>query len=252
MVHNFIPINAAPIKSNVPMPRIEPIRNRLSQARIKCYFSADASNGYYAVPLYEPHIYKTAFSTIIGQLAYRRMGQGFTGAAGTYAKLKDIVRGLISSPDPEPALWECNSKAVFGHFSDDDNGGAEDFESLVNFLDEHYFPRITWARLTLNPEKCEFFTATINLLGFRLEAGHLRPLLERAAAIAAFPIPVDEGSLNHLLWQLPWLSSMVPGRADLASLMKTALNMQLVAIPGSTRRRRQVVGFQWNEQADMA
>ena len=94
MVTIFCPINAATIKSNYPMKRVEPIVNLLSQEKYKKgpKFQADATNGYYAIPLWPDHTYKTAFSCNLGQFCYNVMGQGLTGAPHTYTSAKTIFQ----------------------------------------------------------------------------------------------------------------------------------------------------------------
>lgn len=80
------------------------------------------------------------------------MGQGCTGGPATYTKLKDVATGPIPSPHAEPAPTDTNPGHVcFDHFIDDDVGGAGTFDALVDFLHSQYFPRLTWAKLTLNP-----------------------------------------------------------------------------------------------------
>ena len=165
MVHVFCPINDATIKSNYTMKRIEPVLQQVSQEHVKVKFQVDASNGYWAIKLHPAHAYKSAFSSAFGQFAYLRMGQGLTGGPATYSKLKDIVTGEIPEPDPEPALSNVAPEIMFAHFVDDDLGGAPTFEALINFLHNHYFPRLAWSGLTLNPEKSKFFVEEVRVLG---------------------------------------------------------------------------------------
>ena len=62
-------------------------------------------------------LYRLAFSTIMGQMCYLRMGQGCTGGPGTYTQLKDIVTSDIPAPDAEPVLGATNpGHVVFDHF----------------------------------------------------------------------------------------------------------------------------------------
>ena len=65
-VHQFFALKEATIKSNCPMNRVEPILNNVMQPRIKVYWQADASNGFFAVPMYPPHANKTGFSCLLG------------------------------------------------------------------------------------------------------------------------------------------------------------------------------------------
>ena len=94
-VHQFCALNDATIKSNYPMRRVEPILNNLMQPRFKLYWWADASKGFFAVPMFPPHAYKTGFSCYLGQFCYLRMAQGLCGAPHTFAQLKDYVGGPI-------------------------------------------------------------------------------------------------------------------------------------------------------------
>ena len=88
-----------------------------------------------------PHAYKLGFSTALGHYCYLRMVQGTTGGPGTYTQLKEIVTGRIPTPNPEPALSDTNpGHTAFNHFVDDDVGGADTLENLVDFLHIHNFP----------------------------------------------------------------------------------------------------------------
>ena len=46
-------------------------------------------------------------------------------------------------------------------FHDDDFGVAVSPEAMAKFLHEKYFPRMSWARLTLNPRKTLYFEIAI-------------------------------------------------------------------------------------------
>ena len=140
MVHAFTGVNDVTIKSNYPMRRIEPILNDMAQPWVRYNFCADAANGYWAVGVWPAHSYKLAFSSSEGQMCYLRMGQGCTGGPATYSRLKDIVTGSIPGPDPEPALSEAmQGNVCFNHFVDNDIGGGDTFENLIEFLHLHYF-----------------------------------------------------------------------------------------------------------------
>lgn len=58
MVHMFLQVNAATINFNYPMHRMEPILHMVSPPGWKVFFKADATNGYWAVPLAREHAYK--------------------------------------------------------------------------------------------------------------------------------------------------------------------------------------------------
>jgi len=164
MVHIYCPINHATIKRNYPMKRTEPIINAMSTSRFKLHWWADGANGYWVIPIYQPHSYKTAFTSILRQFAYLQMGQGLTGAPHTYAQLKDLVMGPIPELRRERPLAGETKVFAFMTIYDNDMGATSSFQRQMNFLHDHYFPRMHWAKLVLNPAKSHFFVPKIEML----------------------------------------------------------------------------------------
>lgn len=258
MVHVYCPINAATINNSYPMRRIEPILNNLTQDRYHVYFQADAANGFWAVPLYPPHAYRTAFATPMGQFHYLRMGQGLSGAPQTYTRLKDFFRGPIPSPNPEPSL-DAATDGAFECFVDDDFGAHDSFRSQFNFLHRWYFPRLSWARLTLNGSKTGFFLDRIEPLGFRCEGRGLRASVDKVRAIRDYPTPTSLAEVEAFLYLTTYLRCFIPGRVEHARVLKEAAIFANVAGPnpkpdrGNKRKVRQVhlpIAFNWTEKQE--
>jgi len=222
MVHVFCPINAVTMVTSYPMKRMEPVINNLMQARFSIYFQADAANGFWAVRMNPAHAYRTAFSTYNGQWQYLRMGQGLAGAPLTYTRLKDLFSGAIPAPDPEPCLNGCSAGA-FECFVDDDFGAHTSFASLFNFLHDHYFPRLLWARITLKDSKSGFFLDNINPLGYESDGSGLRPSIDKVRAIREYPRPTNLAEIEAFLFMTIFLRQWIPGRAEHARLIKTAV-----------------------------
>lgn len=250
MVNAFNDINNWTIKANTPMKRMEPILQTFGQPWLQVFFQADAANGYYAIKTHAQHAYKTGISTAMGQYCYLRMGQGLTGSPGTYTHMKDIATGPIPEPDPEPALPRASPGVVFEHFVDDDLGGGKTFQDLFNFMHHHYFPRLAWAKLTLNPKKCRFFIAGLSLLGLERTAAGLRPSADKIAAIRDYPEPTNEKELARFLHMLPYLKAHIPGRSDHCRIMNEAVleEVEVYLINGRKRKRKQTVGFSWGSR----
>ena len=99
--------------------------------------------------MYQPHAYKTAFSSILGQFASLLMGQGLTGAPHNYAQLKDVVMGPIPEPLGEQPLSGETEDFTFMTF-DNNMGAMASFDAQLDFLHDQYFPRMHWAKLVLN------------------------------------------------------------------------------------------------------
>ncbi|WP_217551352.1 hypothetical protein, partial [Pantoea sp. GbtcB22] len=58
--------------------------------------------------------------------------------------------GAIPEPSSEAALTSLPGVG-FEYFMDDDAAATENMNNMVSFLHQHYFPRLAWAGLTLNP-----------------------------------------------------------------------------------------------------
>jgi len=222
MVHVFCPINAATINHSYPMRRIEPVVNNLTQAKYKVFLQADAANGFWAVPLFPQHSYKTAFATSLGQFQYKRMGQGLSGAPQTYSRLKDLFAGPIPFPFVEQGLNRVSSGS-FEHFIDDDFAAHTSASAQLEFMHYWYFPRLHWAKMTLKPTKCGFLLDTIEPLGFQTKGQGLRPSLDKVQAIREYPTPMNQEELEQFLFMTKYLRYFIPGRADHACILKNAI-----------------------------
>jgi hypothetical protein len=112
---------------------------------------------------------------------------------------------------------------------------------------EWYFPRVEWARLSLNPRQCRFFVADITILGHHADHDGIKPSLKRVAAFANWPTAHDEPSLLRFLYQLPYMMQFIPGRADIEAKLWTAIKTEQLEFKanGKTRKARRTVGFEW-------
>lgn len=173
---------------------------------------------------------------------------GLTGASGTYARFKDLIDGAIPKPQPELPLAEVMpKKAMFTHFQDDDIGGADSFEHLFEFLHEHYFPRLVWASVTLNPKKSKFWVKNVRILGHqRVEKG-VRPSEDKLATFREWPTPTNFKQVEDFCYMLPFLGAYCSGRADLVMIMKQAQEIAVwkEKIDGKTRIRKKPLAFTW-------
>ena len=199
-----------------------------------------------------------AFATHDGQWQYLRMGQGLAGALLTYAQLKDLFSGAIPAPDPEPCLNRC-SNGAFECFVDDDFGAYPSCQSLFDFLHNHYFPRLLWARITLKDSKSGFFLHNINPLGYESDGSGLRPSLDKVKAIREYPRPTNLAEMETFLYMTIFLRQWIPGRAEHARLLKKAIQNKFevdgssptVTKYGKRERPRKIeCGMKWGPEQE--
>ncbi len=239
VVHNFIPVNTWTVKSGYPMHLLEDVIETIITPRFTVYFTSDASNGYWAVPMRRSDINKTGFITPNGQWVYCRMGQGLKGAPFTYAQFGDIVFGPLPPnsngvPRMPTEIGQFDDHA-FQIFVDDHAASATDFDSMFTFLHERYFPRVAFGPIYLSGHKTSIFGSNLELLGFQGNAEGLRPSLKHREKIRNWPIPTNRIELDAFLWLTPFLRIFIPGRAGHVMAMKEAY---LDLIPAEPKLKR--------------
>jgi len=74
IVHNFKPVNFWTIKSSYPMHNIDEVIRTVIKPKYKVYFSTNAANGYWAIRIYPPDIYKVRVISPHNQFLYTRIG----------------------------------------------------------------------------------------------------------------------------------------------------------------------------------
>src|SRR5205807_9061713 len=114
-------------------------------------------------------------------------------------------------------------EGAFECFVDDDFGAHANFTSLFNFLHNHYFPRLLWAKITLKDSKSGFFLERINPLGYESDGSGLRPSLDKVKAIREYPRPTNLGEIEAFLYMTIFLRQFIPGRVEHARLLKKAI-----------------------------
>ena len=95
MVHDFIPLNRVTEKSRYLCLRIEQIIYTGLKKRKRFFFTSDATNSYWAIPVRPGDEPKLGFVTPYGMYCYKLMGQGLTGRAHPYGRFRDLVFSAI-------------------------------------------------------------------------------------------------------------------------------------------------------------
>lgn len=225
VVHNFKPLNAATTKPAYPTHRTEEVVETVIKPKFGVYFIADASNGYWAVPMKPGDEYKTGVVSPHGHYCYLRMGQGLKGASHTYAQFGDLTFGHLPKTEIVPAqdtILKDHGDAAFTIFADDHIGAATSFDSMFEFLHEKYFPRAAFGPIYLAPKKTFLFMDQLDFIGFTGSHGTLRPSMRHKRRIRDWPEPQTKEEVEAFLWITPFLRVFIPGRAEHALIIKKA------------------------------
>jgi hypothetical protein len=146
MVHNFIPVNSYTVSSASPCKRIDQIVHTVVQPNFTHYFSTDASNVYWAIPLWAGDEGKTGYLTPDGQYCYMVMGQGLKTAVNMYSRFRDITFGSILGGYTKTGEYLQGFKSIIGDHMmvafdgliHDSYLRAEFLEAMFDFLESSF------------------------------------------------------------------------------------------------------------------
>jgi len=235
VVHNFIPVNSHTIKSQYPVHRLEEVVDILIKPEFTVYFTSDAANSYWGIPMRITDINKTGFLTPNGQWVYLRMGQGLKGAAHTYSQFSDLVFGPLPANGVGvgrmPTILGTRKDTAFSVYMDDHAASARTFDSMFEFLHRQYFPRVIFGPVYLSGHKTVIMGDNLDLLGFQGTPEGLRPSLKHREKIINWPNPTNRAELDAFLWLTPFLRIFIPGRAEHVLKLKEAYLVEVPAEP---------------------
>ena len=176
-------LNAVTRRPIFPIPEAQHLFDTLEGAG---FFSAlDLSQGYHQVPVAEPDISKTAFTTRTGQYEYLRMPFGLCSAPATFQQL---MHSVLKRENWVKCLIYLDDILVFGKTID------EHCDRLRAVLQ-----RIREAGLKLSPEKCHLFQRRVEYLGHVISAEGIRTSTSKVDKVENWPTPTNIDELRSFL-----------------------------------------------------
>lgn len=203
-------LNSLTIASHFPLPIIEDILDKLSNAR---YFSTlDAKNGYYQMRMRYKDTTKTAFVTPDGQYQWTGRGTpfGLSGAAGSFQRLMTAILGELA--------W-MSALA----YLDDIIVWSTTWEEHLQRL-QSVFDKFRQAGMLLNAEKCQFGRTKIKFLGHVISHDGLEVDRERVSDLLNIPPPSTVTELRKALGAFAYLHRYIPGFCDIAQPLYNLIN----------------------------
>lgn len=197
------------------------VHDSLSDPRHGTLFSADLKHAYYSISLHPDDRHIFAFTIQgIGQLQPTRMPQGAKSAGFTINELVHRAFGAINNAGPKPSLLdskEDDQLPTLTFYIDDFFGGFEDFEAQFQFLLNHFFPRIEWARVRLSFKKLKLFQQQLRALGVtHCIGGKVKIVDDRIQKITQFPEPASVSEVKSFLGTVSMTRRWVPNFAEIA------------------------------------
>jgi len=231
MVHNFIPLNRVTEKSRYPCPRIKQIIYTVLKKGKQFFFTTDATNSYWAIPVCAGDEMKLGFVTPYGMYCYNVMGQGLTGGTHTYSRFRDLVFGAIPegveeangvqiSLSGEESLIGDAGEVAFDGMIEDSYGSSTTFEAMYDFLHQRFFPQCDWGSMYLKDSNSVFFADSLDFVGLEAGTNGLRPTIRKRETILQWPTPENKQEVEAFCYLTPFLRCFIPGRADLVRILR--------------------------------
>ena len=196
-------LNDVTVKDRFPLPRVADVIDSLEGKSV--FSTMDLSKGYWAVPIVEQDIPKTAFLTRDGLYEWTRMPFGLCNAPATFQRcINAVFAGL---------LWISMTAYI-----DDITVGSQDFMQHLRTLREVFLRLRHWG-LCMKATKCKFFRQQVDVLGFRLSAKGKQPTEHLIRAVKEFPIPAPHKgikSIQSFLGLINYYACFIPNLATLA------------------------------------
>lgn len=218
-------LNSVTKRDAYNLPYISEILDNLRDAR---YLSSiDLSKAFWQIPIAPEDRDKTAFYVPgRGSLHFKRTAFGLTNAPATQQRLVDLL------------FTEFDLK-VFAYL-DDIIIVSKDFNSHVTLL-IGVLDKLKQANLTINLEKCNFFSSQLKYLGYVVDSSGLRTDPAKVEAILNYPTPTCRKDLKRFLGTATWYRRFVPNFSNIAGPLNKL-----------TSCKKGTPSFKWTHEAESA
>lgn len=218
-------LNSVTKRDAYNLPYISEILDNLRDAR---YLSViDLSKAFWQIGISEEDRNKTAFYVPgRGTFHFKRTAFGLTNAPATQQRLVDFL------------FAEFNLQ-VFAYL-DDVIVVSRDFGSHVTLL-LRVLDKLKRANLTINIEKCKFFSSQLKYLGYVVDSAGLRTDPAKVEAILNYPTPTCRKDLKRFLGTATWYRRFVSNFSTIAGPLNAL-----------TSTKKGTPSFKWTSEANNA
>ncbi len=202
---DFRKLNSVTVPDPYYMPTVDELIGKVGEE--KFLTKLDLAKGFYQVPLHNGDKPKTAFVTPWGKFQFCKMPFGLRNAPSSFQRLMDsVLSGLESFAVP---------------YIDDILIYSEDWVSHMKHV-EGVMSRLSDAKLTAKPAKCEWGQEHVQYLGHVVGAGCVKIPEARASSIKNFVRPVSKSQLKSFLGLTGYYRKFVKGYASIAKPLHLA------------------------------
>ena len=191
-------LNRAIKRSHYPMPTIEEVATKLSNAKV--FSVLDAKSGFWQIRLDEESSLLTTFNTPFGRFRWLRMPFGICSAPEEFQRrMNNTFENLKGT------AIIADDLLVFGEGDDIESATKDHDENLKNALQ-----RARERNLKLNKEKVKLRMSEVPYIGHLLTSEGIKPDPKKVEAVRKMPQPTDVPSVKRFLGMVNYLSKFLP------------------------------------------
>ena len=195
-----------------PLPRIDEQINQLAKCRV--FSTLDLKSAYYQILLHPDDRIYTAFEAGGKLYQYRRLP---FGVANGVAAFQRIIDDVIASNNLRHTYAYLDNITIGGH-----NQDAHD----RNF--QMFLETAKKVNLTFNESKSVLSTSRINILGYEISCGLIRPDPERLRPLTELPLPQNSKELKRCLGMFAYYARWTKNySAEIKPLTDTRISFPL-------------------------
>ena len=197
---DFRALNKETIPITFPIPRISDLLNSIGD--IKVISSLDLASAYHQCEVKSSDQHKTAFTINNTKFEYARVPFGLVSAPGYFSRV--INEALIDVIGINVLVYMDDILV----FSKDEKTHLERLEQVLQALAK--------VNLKIKINKCEFFTDSVNFLGYKLTREGMALDESRIQSLKNMPYPTNKKQLQSFLGTCNYFRQFVENFADVA------------------------------------
>ena len=199
-------LNQSVLREPHPIPSVDDTLAHLTGATV--FSKVDANSGFWQIPLSEETRHYTTFITPYGRYQFNKLPFGISSAPELFqSRMNRLLEGL------DGVLCHMDDVLIFA------SSEAEHATRLKLVLE-----RLQNAGVTLNREKCTFFTDQIKFLGHIISKSGIRADPAKTEPILKMPPPTNVPELRRFMGMVNHLGKFSPQLATLTHPLRELLS----------------------------
>ena len=194
-----------------PLPRIDDMINNLAKYRV--FFTFDLKNAYHQLPICDSDKKYTGFEANGKLYQFCRIPFGVTNGVAVFQRQMDKI---IKEEKLMDTFSYLDDITVAGHTQEEHDTNVAAFMEVIHRRN-----------LTLNESKSVLSSSTINILGYLIGNGVVRPDPERLRPLQELPPPTNVRSHRRALGLFAYYAKWIPNFSEKIQPLSKALTYPL-------------------------